>query len=570
MINALHQLRKQTANMKKKTSTFLIIFSLALFIQPLHAQSALLYGMTADGGTGGLGTVISYDPHTDSERVVSSFGTGTDGRMPHGGLTYDTRTGLFYGLTLGGGDYSVGTIFSLDPVTGTETVVWSFGYGPDGANPYGSLQYDTATGLLYGTTTEGGIDSFGSIFSYNPATGRDTVEWSFGRGTDGANPQSTLVYSPGNGLYYGMTPFGGFYDGGTIFSFNPITHAEHIAWDFGTDSDGQYPSGSLAYDTTRSIFYAMTSGGGASGAGALISFDPATNQDSLIHSFGATGDAATPDGELVYDPITLLYYGLATKGGSNNKGALISFDPAADTVGLLWSFGTGADGAIPYGDLTFYSINRILYGMTELGGTDRVGTIFSFDPATGRDSVLYSFDSTGTDGQHPYGSLIQYTPPSSACPAITVTATEQGDSLAYASASGGIAPYIYTWSTVPTQYTDTVHGLMRASQYTVIATDQNGCTGSATVNLGVGIIPLTAPAALSLYPNPTTGTVYIEGLAAGQATAVYNELGNRVATIMYTSTAQQLDLSAQTPGIYLIAVIDKDGSVASLQKVAKE
>jgi len=59
-----------------------------------------------------------------------------------------------YGTTEFGGTYDNGTVFSVNPNTGAETVLHSFGSGADGEYPIASLI--DVKGTLYGTTEEGG------------------------------------------------------------------------------------------------------------------------------------------------------------------------------------------------------------------------------------------------------------------------------------------------------------------------------------------------------------------------------------------------------------------------------
>ena len=84
-----------------------------------------------------------------------------------------------------------GTVFELTPAAGggwTEKVLHSFGNGTDGADPYAGLIFDAA-GNLYGTTDEGGTYNHGTVFELTPAGGggwTEKVLHSFGNGTDGA------------------------------------------------------------------------------------------------------------------------------------------------------------------------------------------------------------------------------------------------------------------------------------------------------------------------------------------------------------------------------------------------
>src|SRR2546427_11071661 len=75
-----------------------------------------------------------------SETVLWNFGGPADGSKPYCGLITDA-SGNFYGTTLNGGFYGKGTIFKLQ-TDGTESVLWSFGSGTDGQNPYAGLVSD--------------------------------------------------------------------------------------------------------------------------------------------------------------------------------------------------------------------------------------------------------------------------------------------------------------------------------------------------------------------------------------------------------------------------------------------
>jgi uncharacterized repeat protein (TIGR03803 family) len=126
-----------------------------------------------------------------SHQLLHSFGKDHDGNSPQGGLIIDTR-GVLYGTTSRGGDSGFGTVFELSPPSAgetkwTETVLYSFRGGSDGAGPTGDLIMD-ANGVLYGTTTYGGGSAagVGIVFKLSPpATGEtqwtETVLYSFSR-----------------------------------------------------------------------------------------------------------------------------------------------------------------------------------------------------------------------------------------------------------------------------------------------------------------------------------------------------------------------------------------------------
>lgn len=183
-----------------------------------------LYGTTSTGGKHFDGAVFSIA--TDgTEKVLHSFGAGSDGRYPHAGLI-DVR-GTLYGTTAGGGAYSCssragcGTVFSITP-GGTEKVLHSFGKGTDGENPEASLV--ALKGTLYGTTLSGGTHTCGShcgggtVFSVT-LDGRERVLHSFGGIGDGRSPNADLVMM--EGTLYGTTTYDGAHGYGTVFALTP-------------------------------------------------------------------------------------------------------------------------------------------------------------------------------------------------------------------------------------------------------------------------------------------------------------------------------------------------------------
>ena len=177
-----------------------------------------LYGATAFGGKHGDGTVFRLT-RGGTEKVLHSFGAGSDGRNPDAGLI--ELKGNLYGTTSGGGAYSCGshtgcgTVFSITP-GGTEKVLHSFGHGTDGADPYASLI--ERKGKLYGTTINGGAYSYGTVFSITTG-GTEKVLHSFGTGSDGQNPYARLIEV--KRTLYGTTSRGGAHYYGTVFSLKP-------------------------------------------------------------------------------------------------------------------------------------------------------------------------------------------------------------------------------------------------------------------------------------------------------------------------------------------------------------
>jgi uncharacterized repeat protein (TIGR03803 family) len=116
---------------------------------------------------------------------------------------------MLYGTTAGGGEHNSGTVFSLDPGTGTETVLYSFCSQTNCADGYfPTAKLIDVNGKLYGTTGVGGAYNSGTVFSLDLNTGAETVRHSFNsNGTDGWYPQGGVIDV--NGTLYGTTIYGG-------------------------------------------------------------------------------------------------------------------------------------------------------------------------------------------------------------------------------------------------------------------------------------------------------------------------------------------------------------------------
>ncbi len=194
--------------------------------QGSHVLAALvdvggaLYGTAWLGGAYQKGVVFRITP-SGREKVLHSFGNGTDGANPTASLI--EVNGALYGTTEVGGSYRTcntlgggcGTVFSITP-SGTEEVLHSFGNGTDGADPKRSLI--DVNGTLYGTTSKGGAYNGGTVFSITPS-GTENVLHSFSGGTDGAYPVTSLIDM--NGTLYGTTKYGGTSGQGTVFALTP-------------------------------------------------------------------------------------------------------------------------------------------------------------------------------------------------------------------------------------------------------------------------------------------------------------------------------------------------------------
>lgn len=178
-----------------------------------------LYGTTSGGGdtagsncnlgaTPGCGVVFKIAAG-GKEKTLYTFTGGNDGWSPVSRLALG-KGGTLYGTTQAGGSTSAcsgvgcGIIFSVTP-RGTETVLYAFTGGSDGAHPSAGVL--DKKGNLYGTTYSGGGNAdAGTVFKLAP-DGTLSVLEAFSGGTNGSAPVADLL-AGANGKLFGTTEFG--------------------------------------------------------------------------------------------------------------------------------------------------------------------------------------------------------------------------------------------------------------------------------------------------------------------------------------------------------------------------
>jgi uncharacterized repeat protein (TIGR03803 family) len=299
-----------------------------------------LYGTTTQGGSERLdqGTVFSVNPKTGAEKIVHAFTGGSDGAHPYGNLL--DVAGTLYGTTIYRGNADgFGTVFSVNPATGAEQVLYAFQGGSDGDSPYAALL--DLHGTLYGTTIYGGPGNCndgngvgcGTAFAVNQQTGAERVVYSFRGGSDGDNPPSTLIRI-GDELY-GTNAAGGNFGSacgtagcGTVFAVNLKTGAERVVYAFKGGTDGMIPYSGLI--KLGSKLYGTAGAGGSAncyeGCGTVYSIDTKTGSETVTYSFQGGTDGEGPVAALIAGHGTLYgttYYG----GGANNYGTVFALTP---------------------------------------------------------------------------------------------------------------------------------------------------------------------------------------------------------------------------------------------------
>lgn len=346
-----------------------------------------------------LTTLTSFDAN-GRDASYSPFVQGTNGN--------------FYGTTLAGG-VDVGTVFEMSP-GGKLVTLYSFcaqAGCSDGAGPNGGLIQAT-NGNLYGTTSVGGTNNFGTVFEITPA-GKLTTLYRFcslSECQDGANPQAGLLQAA-DGSLYGTTELGGAYGNGTVYKITTAGVLTTLASFDGTN--GNAPAFASLIQGTDGNFYGATLLGGlytscgdSRGCGTIFRITPRGELTSL-YSFCAKpncGDGEAPFGALV-QATNGNFYGTTAFGGTNGYGTVFEIS----TTGKLRTLHrfNDSDGENPEAGL-IQGTDGNFYGTTPGGANANAGTLFSITPA-GILTTLYNFCSQAScaDGTTPFESLTQGT-----------------------------------------------------------------------------------------------------------------------------------------------------------------
>jgi uncharacterized repeat protein (TIGR03803 family) len=309
-----------------------------------QGSDGYFYGTASDGGANGYGTVFKISTNGTLTNLYSFTG-GSDGGYPSGAMVQGSD-GYFYGTT--GGDNTVfgsGTVFKIS-TNGTLATLYSF----TGGYPNGLAR--GADGNFYGTTSGGGAHGQGSIFKIS-LDGTFSILYSFTGGSDGSTLQAPLVQGS-DGYFYGTTAFGG----------------QDVLP--GTNGGGHGTVFQVSTNGMLTTLYSFTGGNDGSFPVALVQ--------------GGDGN----------------FYGTTYYGGTSNLGTIFKIT-SSGVYASLYSFTGGDDGASPWAGLVLAS-DGDLYGVTQSGGTNGGGTVFTIS-ANGALTSLYAF--TGSDGTGPLAPLIQ-------------------------------------------------------------------------------------------------------------------------------------------------------------------
>ena len=172
----------------------------------------------------------------------------------------------------------------------------------DGSNPQGTL-LEGSDGALYGTTTAGGADRYGTIFKLNKdGTGYQLLHSFRATGNDGRGPESGVIEGQ-DGFLYGTAEGGGTAGAGTVFKIG---------------KDGK----DYVVEGKDGTFYGTTLGGGPQSCGLVFRLSRDGREYKTLFAFTRTG----PEGRSPYGGLTRAsdgtLYGATCGGTAESLGAV--------------------------------------------------------------------------------------------------------------------------------------------------------------------------------------------------------------------------------------------------------
>jgi uncharacterized repeat protein (TIGR03803 family) len=346
----------------------------------LNLSGNTLYGTAIFGGTNNSGTVFAVNTDGTGFTNLYNFTGGSDGGNPQAGLILSGNT--LYGTAVFGGTNDSGTVFAVNTNGTGFTNLYNFTGGSDGANPYAALILSGST--LYGTAEHGGTNGRGSVFAVNTNGTGFTNLHSFtaqsgnnNTNSDGAIPQSGLILS--DNTLYGTAYDGGTNGWGTVFAVNTNGIGFTNLYNFTDGSDGANPQATLIL--SGNTLYGTARHGGSEDNGTVFAINISGTHFTNLYDFTGSSDEGAPYAGLILSGDTL--YGTAAgDGNSASSGTVFAVNTNGTRFTNLYSFtalapitNTNSDGNTPQAGLILSGV--VFYGTASHGGSASDGTVFS-------------------------------------------------------------------------------------------------------------------------------------------------------------------------------------------------
>jgi uncharacterized repeat protein (TIGR03803 family) len=332
----------------------------------VQSEDGTFAGMTSGGG------VFKWDPASGNCTIVKGYHYNPYQNVLYSSLLV-TANHKMYGMFASGEKSLNGSLFEVDQESDTILYKFEFNDAINGSHPIGELS-NGDDGKLYGVTANGGEENEGVIFAFDKLTKTLTKKTDFRDAATGLIPASGIIRAI-NGMYYGMTRYGGTYNKGVIYEWNPATNVITKKADL-NDSIGTWANGSLVQAKNGKI-YGTLQEGGTHNEGVLFELDPVSSVFKKLVDFDKIQTGQWPRGSLLTDNEKL--FGVTSWGGSYNNGVLFEYDLLTNKLTKRYEFNQDFTGC---STPLVKSGNGKLYGVTSFGGREIVGVIYEFDPAT--------------------------------------------------------------------------------------------------------------------------------------------------------------------------------------------
>jgi uncharacterized repeat protein (TIGR03803 family) len=401
-----------------------------------------LYGTAQNGGAYRYGVVFKLTPagQTWTETVLHSFAGGSDGENPTSGLIMDSQGNLYgtsdlcaFELSPSGGSWNLQVLYqsgggthaalTMDPagnLFGVNSLSYVFEISPNGSGgwnpvtiiheftgasgdgyyPEGTLVLDKA-GNLYGTTTNGGTNNFGTVYELSPGSDgvwSEKILYSFGgANTNGDEPWAGVVLDAAGNMY-GTTSFS-LQQGtaGTVFKLIPQagtgTYKEKALWTFNF-TNGADPIGGVILDSSGNLYGATSSYGAFHGGNVYrINMHVVPTTTALMSSLNPS---------IYGQPVTLTAT-VTSKLGSPPDGETVTFMHAQTTLGTgTLSAGSAAltTSTLPAGHLP---IEAVYYGDAQFSVSHSKAVTQQVNRATTTTTLVSSLNPSS------YGQPVTFT-----------------------------------------------------------------------------------------------------------------------------------------------------------------
>jgi uncharacterized repeat protein (TIGR03803 family) len=394
---------------------FLLISLVCFSYKYLNSQIEL-FGVATSGGStsaySGAGTGSIFKVDSNATNFSSQFfSTVINGYAPYNGSLLEADDGMIYGYSRRQTGWSMLILYQYDYHKNIYVEKYTSTSGLDGKEPMGAL-IQANNGLLYGLMNQGGVNNFGTLYSFNTVTNQFTKKIDFSIST-GTYPEGSL-FEASNGKLYGLARAGGLYNTGTMFEYNPVTNVITTLVDFdGTNANtGAAPKGTLTQGSDGLLYGMTTVGAGTASSVIIFSYDLSTNTFTKRKNFSAStgpwglGTGSWPNDALI-EGVDGNFYGL-TMGNTGvwpcSGGTIFQFNPTTNTIITKYVFslslGTNPNGSLVLGtDGNFYGLTTNTLG-------SKTGSLFKYDYLNNVFTSKFYFDGYDYGGT-PSGSLLQ-------------------------------------------------------------------------------------------------------------------------------------------------------------------